>query len=74
MVTRTEYEALIEKTGHLAEEMEVIRRLLLESRPRDRKAADEAWKNLMELSEEISAKWQGPSAAQEITAQRSKGD
>ncbi len=73
MVTRAEYEVLLKKIDHLTKEMEDIRQVLLESRPRDGKGADEAWNNLMKLSEEISAKWQGPSAAQEIRAQRSKG-
>lgn len=73
MVTRIEYEALLKKVDHMSKEMEDVRRLLLESKPRDEKEADEIWNNLMKLSEEISAKWQGPSAVKEIRAQRSKG-
>lgn len=73
MVTRAEYETLLEKMGRLAEKMEDIRQTLLRSRPGDREQSEEAWSNLMRLSKEISAKWQGPSAVEEIRAQRSKG-
>jgi len=73
MVTRAEYEVILKKIDHLSKEMEDIRQVLLRSKPRDGKRSEEAWNDLMKLSEEISAKWQGPSAAQEIRAQRSTG-
>jgi len=73
MVTRAEYETLLEKMGRLAEEMEDIRQTLLRSRPGDRKRSEEAWSNLMRLSKQISAKWQGPSVVEEIRAQRNRG-
>lgn len=73
MVTRTEYEVLFERISRLTEGMEDIQQALLRSKPRDGKCSEEAWSNLMGLSEEISAKWQVPSAVEEIRAQRSKG-
>lgn len=73
MVTRAEYKTLLKKMDHLTEEMEDIRQMLLKSRPQDEEQSEEAWGNLMSLSKEISAKWQGPSVVEEIRAQRNKG-
>jgi len=64
-------EALLEKIDRLMKEMGDIRRGLLKVESQDKR--EEAWDNLMRLSEEVSAKWQGPSAVDEIKAQRDKG-
>ncbi len=55
MVTRTEYEVLLKRISRLTEEMEDIRQVLLRSKPRDGKRSEEAWSNLMRLSEEIAS-------------------
>jgi len=64
-------EAILEKIDRLIKEMEDIRRGLL--KVQDAEEREKAWDNLMRLSEEVSAKWQGPSAVDEIKAQRDKG-
>jgi len=63
-------EAILEKIDRLIKEMEDIRRGLL--KVQDAEEREKAWDNLMRLSEEVSAKWQGPSAVDEIKAQRDK--
>lgn len=73
MATRAEYKTLLKKMDHLTEEMEGIRQMLLKSKPQDEKQSEEAWSNLMRLSKQISAKWQGPSAVEEIRSQRNRG-
>jgi uncharacterized protein YlxW (UPF0749 family) len=73
MLTQAEYKALAEKLDRLTEEVEGLRQAFLSSRPRHTERSDEAWNNLLELSKKISANWQGPSAAEEIRAQRDKG-
>jgi len=62
--------AILEKIDRLIKEMEDIRRGLL--KVQDAEEREKAWDNLMRLSEEVSAKWQGPSAVDEIKAQRDK--
>jgi len=73
VITHSEYFTLLEKMNHLGKEMEDIRKLLLDIRPYAEEGKSEAWDNLMRLSEEVSIKWQGPSGAQEVRDQRSKG-
>jgi len=62
--------AILEKIDRLIKEMEDIRRGLL--KVQDAEEREKAWDNLMRLSEEVSAKWQGQSAVDEIKAQRDK--
>lgn len=73
MLTQAEYKALIEKLDRLAEEIEGLRQVLLRSKPCHPERSKEVWNNLLKLSKEISAKWQGPSASEEIRIQRDKG-
>lgn len=73
MVTRVEYEELCKKIDHLAEEIKELQQVLRPSKTSAGEESEEAWKNLMELVEEISASWQGPDAVEEIRAQRSWG-
>jgi len=44
----------------------------MELRPRRKERIKETWNDLMELSDEISEKWQGMEVVQEIRAQRNK--
>jgi len=73
MTSYTKREALLEKINLISKEIEDIRQNLLGASLLDKKEGEEAWNNLMRLSEEISAKWEGPSAVEEIRNQRERG-
>ena len=73
MITRTEYKKLLKKVDQLSEEIEEIRKMLFHQKPGNGDSSREAWSNLMKLSRDISTRWEGPSAAEEIRDQRNKG-
>ena len=68
----TKYEYLLKKVKLISEEIEDIRQNLLIADQKSKKGGKQAWNKLMKLSDEISARWQGPSAMEEINHQRNK--
>jgi len=73
MALYTKYEILLEKINLIFKELEDSRQSVLRAEPQSKKEGEQAWNNLMKLSDEISARWQGPPAVEEIRYQRSKG-
>ena len=68
----TKHEDLLKKVKLISEEIEDIRQSLLIADQKSKKEGKQAWNKLMKLSDEISAKWRGPSAMEEINRQRNK--
>jgi hypothetical protein len=61
---------LQEHLGRMAEELMEVKKIAMRLETIDKEKADRAWKDLMSASEEISQKWGGPSAVEEIRLQR----
>jgi len=72
MSNKISYDVLIKKVDYIAEQVGQIKKALMELRPRRKERIKETWNDLMELSDEISEKWQGMEVVQEIRAQRNK--
>ena len=72
MSNKINYDVLVKKIDYIAEQVGQIKKDLIELRPRYKERIEETWNNLMDLSDEISEKWQGIGAVQEIRAQRNK--
>ena len=68
----TKHGDLLKKVKLISEEIEDIRQSLLIADQKSKKEGKQAWNKLMKLSDEISAKWQGPSAMEEINRQRNR--
>ena len=61
--------------GHLnriTQELMEAKKIAIRLETIDQEKAERAWEDLMLASEEISQKWEGPSAAEEIRLQREK--
>lgn len=56
----------------ITEELAEAKKIAMRLGTADREKADRAWANLMITSEEISRRWVGPSASEEIALQREK--
>ena len=65
---------IIERLDKLTQEINQIKKILIlqAAKPDPDPETKEAWKRLQEESEEISTLWKGPSAVEEIRAQREK--
>ena len=59
-------EDLKEHVDHLTNEVAQVKKMVLEMELKDRAKVEEAWKDLMLASEEISKRWRGQSAVEEI--------
>ncbi len=60
------------KLEHIMEDVDAIKKALIRAETLDKKKTEAAWKDLTEASAEISKRWKGPSAVNEIKAQRTK--
>lgn len=56
----------------LTQELSEIKKILIKVEIKDKEKTEKAWKDLMEASKDISRLWKGPSAVEEIKAQREK--
>ncbi len=65
-------EKLQQQVTRLEREILQLRKLLISHGLHDRKKAERAWQKLLAASEEISQRWSGPSAVEEIRHQREK--
>lgn len=63
---------LKEHLDRMTQELMEVKKIAIRLETIDQEKAERAWKDLMSASEEISQKWEGPSAVEEIRLQREK--
>jgi len=63
---------LKEHLERITQELMEVEKIAIRLETIDQEKAERAWKDLMSASEEISQKWEGPSAVEEIRLQREK--
>jgi len=63
---------LKEHLERMTQELMEVEKIAIRLETIDQEKAERAWKDLMSASEEISQKWEGPSAVEEIRLQREK--
>ena len=59
-----------EHLGLISEELTKLRKITIGLTTVDKIKAERAWKDLMDVSRQISREWKGPSALDEIRSQR----
>ena len=57
---------------HLAQELTEVRKSIINMEVIDRERSERAWIDLMSVSAEVSRRWQGPTAVEEIRLQRER--
>ena len=67
------FEVLKEYLDHIFRELAEAKRIIIGLETIDRERSEWAWDDLMSVSAELSCKWQGPTAVEEIRLQREKG-
>lgn len=72
MVTSVDYKRLSRKVERLEQELEELQQVLQQWQRSAEKGSEKAWQNLVKLTKEVSARWQGPDAVEEIKNQRDK--
>ena len=65
-------ETLEERVDRLYAELADIKREMILNRRTEWPANEAAWEDFLALSEEISSRWTGPGAVEEIRSQREK--
>ncbi len=60
------------KLEHITEDVSSIKKTLMQIEGKDNEKTETAWNDLLSASREISKKWKGPSAVEEIGLQREK--
>ena len=65
-------EIVKERLDRITEELTQIKKDLIRLEVIDNEKIEKAWNDLMIASDEISSKWQGPSAVEEVRLQREK--
>lgn len=63
---------LKEHLDRMTQELEQIKKIVIGLEERDKEKTEEAWVDLMKASKEISRRWEGVSAVNEIKNQREK--
>jgi hypothetical protein len=63
---------LKEHLDRMTQELMEVKKIAIRLKTVDRKKAERAWKDLMLASQEISQRWEGASAVEEIGLQREK--
>ncbi len=63
---------LKEHLDRMTQELEQIKKIVIRLEERDKEKTEEAWVDLMKASKEISRRWEGVSAVNEIKNQREK--
>jgi hypothetical protein len=61
-----------EQLDRISRELMQLKKMLVYDGVIDKQKTEVAWKNLLNASKEISKKWKGPSAVEEIRGQREK--
>nr|WP_321498098.1 hypothetical protein [uncultured Methanolobus sp.] len=62
---------LVQRLDQISHELSQVKKMIT-LMPVDKKASERAWDDLMDLSEEISEKWDDSSSVDEIRSQREK--
>lgn len=62
-----------EHLDRISKELSQIKKLLINQWTIDQKKMNVHWEDFLDTSKEISKKWKGPSAVEEIRQQREKG-
>ncbi len=57
---------------HISRELILLKKKLIYEGIIDKQKTENAWKNLLNTSKQISKKWKGPSVVKEIRKQREK--
>ena len=65
-------EVLKEKINHIEEDLISLKNTIMKMDINDSKKSEVSWKDLLSASKEISKKWKGLSAVEEIKKQREK--
>lgn len=60
------------KLENLTKEITELKKMLITLNIRNKRKTEKAWKRLMQSSKEISKRWQGKNAVEEIREQREK--
>lgn len=63
---------LKEHLDRMTQELMEVKKIAIRLKTVDRKKAERAWKDLMLASQEISQRWDGASAVEEVRLQREK--
>jgi hypothetical protein len=61
-----------EQIDRISKELMQLKKMMIYEGAVDKQKAESAWKNLLNASKQISKKWKGPSAVDEIREQREK--
>lgn len=72
MYTMGQLEMLRKRIGHIEEDMITVKKEMIQLGEKDGQKAEAAWNDLIAASREISLKWRGSSAVEEIRKQREK--
>ena len=67
-----ELEILKEHLAHITQDLTEVKKIIISLETIDRERSERAWSDLMSVSAEVSRRWQGPTAAEEIRLQREK--
>ena len=68
----TELEILKEHLDHITQDLAEVKKIIISLETIDRERSERAWNDLMSASAEVSRRWQGPTAVDEIRLQREK--
>jgi len=66
------YQEMDELLAHITDELNQIKKMSIGHITLDRIKSEGAWKDLMNVSRQISEEWKGHSALEEIQSQREK--
>jgi len=64
--------AIKDHLERVTKEITDLKKFLMKVDVRDREMREKVWKDLLDASEEVTKLWKGPSAVEEIRAQREK--
>ena len=68
----TDLEVLKEHLDHMTRELTEVKKIIIGLETINRERSEQAWNDLMSVSAEVSRRWQGPTAVEEIRLQREK--
>lgn len=68
----TDLEILKERLDHITQDLTEAKKIIISLEAVDRERSERAWDDLMSASAEVSRRWQGPAAVEEIRLQREK--
>jgi hypothetical protein len=72
MAIQLNYEILSQKVDRLAAQIQELQEMVRRFRPGAEEESQEACARFLELSDKVTASWQGPNVVEEIRMQRSR--